>query len=43
MRALGLGLVAEYEALRQWVRAQGMIPPKFKVLQIEAREKGWID
>lgn len=43
MRALGLGLVAEYEALREWVRAQGMIPPKFKVLQIEAREKGWID
>lgn len=43
VRALGLGLVAEYEALREWVRSNGLIPPKFRVLQSEAREKGWCD
>ena len=33
--ALCLDLVAEHEALREWVRDQGMIPPKWFVTPSE--------
>lgn len=32
-------LLADHEQLRHWVRQQGLIPPKFEVLSIEAEEK----
>lgn len=37
----GLELVRENERLREWVRQQGMIPPKWVVDPDEADEKGW--
>lgn len=37
----GLHAVREMEALKAWVREQGMIPPKRFVLADEAAEKGW--
>lgn len=40
-RAIGLHVVAEYERLREWVRAQGLIPPKWEVDPKEAKDKGW--
>jgi len=39
LRALGLHCVMEYERLREWVRAQGMIPPKFELIEAEAEAK----
>lgn len=41
VRAVGLHVVAEYERLREWVRINGMIPPKWEVDPDEAAEKGW--
>jgi hypothetical protein len=41
LRALGLDIVSEMERLKQWVRDQGMIPPKWTVDPAEAKEKGW--
>ena len=38
---VGLVVCSELEMLKQWVRDQGMIPPKFVVHPSEAQEKGW--
>ena len=38
---IGLRLVRELEAHKEWIRAQGIIPPKFYITQSEARAKGW--
>lgn len=40
-RAIGLHVISEYERLREWVRKQGMIPPKWEVDPREAKDKGW--
>ncbi len=42
LRAIGLLAVAELERLREWCRADGKIPPKWRVTKEEARAKGWI-
>ena len=39
--AIGLAVVLEHERLREWVREQGMIPPKWFVDPEEAIAKGW--
>lgn len=39
LRAIGLHCVSEYERLREWVRSQGLIPPKFEVMESEAEAK----
>ena len=41
-RAIGLHIVSEYERLREWVREQGLIPPKWEVDPEEAKDKGWL-
>lgn len=41
LRAVGLSVVGELERLKQWVRDQGMVPPKWEVDPKEALEKGW--
>jgi hypothetical protein len=41
LRHLGMTLVDELEHLKEWVRGQGMIPPKWNVTLAEAEEKGW--
>lgn len=41
LRAVGLCVVSELEMLKEWVRAQGLIPPKNCILRAEAEEKGW--
>jgi hypothetical protein len=38
---VGYAAVSELEHLKEWVREQGMIPPKWNVLAEEARDKGW--
>jgi len=38
---VGLAAVDELERLKAWVREQGMIPPKWRVLKEEIRDKGW--
>lgn len=38
---VGLAAVDELERLKAWVREQGMIPPKWRVLHEELRDKGW--
>lgn len=38
---IGLAVCTELEALKAWVRDQGMIPPKWRVDPDEARDKGW--
>lgn len=38
---IGLRLVRELEAHKEWIRAQGFIPPKFYITQSEAHAKGW--
>lgn len=43
VRELGLAIVNELEQLKQWVRDQGMIPPRWNGTPEEAREKGWPD
>ena len=40
LRAIGLHCVLEYERLREWGRGQGLIPPKFEVLESEGEAKG---
>lgn len=40
-QAVGLAAVDELERLKAWVREQGMIPPKWRVLHEEIRAKGW--
>lgn len=42
-QCVGLAAVDELERLKEWIRAQGMIPPKWKVLREELRDKGWDD
>lgn len=37
----GLQAVRELEYLKEWIRGQGMIPPKRYVLRSEAQEKQW--
>lgn len=41
LREVGLAVVTEMESLRAWVRAQGLIPPKWTVDPAEAEEKRW--
>jgi predicted GNAT superfamily acetyltransferase len=41
LRCVGLAVVAESERLREWVRGQGLIPPKWTVDPAEAEEKRW--
>lgn len=38
---VGLQVVLEVEALKEWIRDRGMIPPKSFIMESEAREKGW--
>jgi hypothetical protein len=38
---VGLAVTDEYERLRAWVREQGLLPPKWRVLKEELRDKGW--
>ena len=40
-RDIALLYVSETERLREWVRSQGLIPPKFFVIDDEAKAKGW--
>ena len=42
-RAVKVGLVVchELELLKTWVCEQGMMPPKWLVMDEEAKEKGW--
>ena len=40
LRDLGHLIINEHERLREWVRAQGLIPPKFNVIEEEAEAKG---
>lgn len=42
IRVVGLHVVSEYERLREWVREQGMIPPKWRVSRAESFDKGWM-
>jgi hypothetical protein len=42
-RSVGLSAVDEYERLRAWVREQGLIPPKWRVLREEAEDKEWAE
>lgn len=39
---IGRAVILELEMLKEWVREQGAIPPKFTVLRAEALAKGWI-
>ena len=41
LRRIGFLLCAAYEEEREWIRAQGLIPPKRIILESEARAKGW--
>lgn len=41
LRKIGFLLCAAYEEEREWIRAQGLIPPKRVILESEARDKGW--
>lgn len=41
LRAVGLTVVGELEQLKDWVRSQGLVPPKWKVDPAEAADKGW--
>jgi hypothetical protein len=41
LRVVGLTVVGELEHLKQWVRDQGLQPPKWVVDPLEAQEKGW--
>ena len=41
LRQLGLTLCSELEDLKAWVRAQGLIPPRFHATQAEAAAKNW--
>jgi hypothetical protein len=38
---IGMHLVAELELLKQWVRDQGLQPPKWNVMRSERLEKDW--
>lgn len=40
---IGLHLCCELEMLKQWVRDQGMIPPKWHIMSSEISEKSWGD
>lgn len=40
-REIGLTAVCALEDLKSRVREQGMIPPKWRVLESEAKAKGW--
>ena len=40
VKAHALHAVRELEALKEWVREQGMIPPRRFILDTEARDKG---
>ena len=41
LRDLGLMLCTAYELEREWIRAQGLQPPKHIMLEEEAQAKGW--
>lgn len=38
---VGLAAVDELERLKAWVREQGLIPPKWRVLHEEIADYGW--
>lgn len=38
---VGLHAVAELEQLKEWVRARGLVPPKWHITQTEIDEKDW--
>lgn len=38
---VGLHAVAELERLKEWVRARGLVPPKWHITQSEIDEKDW--
>ena len=40
-REAGCLVVRELEQLKEWVREQGLIPPKRFITREEADEKGW--
>ncbi len=40
-QAEGLAVCTELERLKEWVRDQGLMPPKWLVTVEEAEEKGW--
>lgn len=40
---VGLVVCAELERLKAWVRDQGMTPPRWVVLKVEAEDKGLSD
>lgn len=42
-REVGLQAVKELEALKEWVRSQGLIPPRRFIMDTEAREKGLLE
>jgi len=39
--AVGLHVVAEVEQLKQWVRKQGLVPPKWHLMRSEVAAKHW--
>ena len=39
LRELGLGVVAELEMLKAWVRAQGLVPPHWHITPSERAAK----
>lgn len=41
IKSVGLAAVTALEDLKAFVREHGAIPPKFRVLAEEARDKGW--
>lgn len=40
-RQIGMHLCTELETLKAWVREQGMIPPKWNLMNSEISEKNW--
>lgn len=41
LRGLAMLLCRAIELEREWIRAQGMIPPKQVMLEEEIQDKGW--
>lgn len=41
LAALALGLVLELEKHKEWIRAQGLVPPKWLITRAERDEKAW--
>lgn len=41
LRAIGMTMCMELEQLKEWIRDQGLVPPKQHIMASEAEEKGW--